>query len=622
MAKKMQSMNEVEIKDYSEEWYTMGRSFLPPFESEQFARLAGQAQAFVHKVAGATDTSLTVKAADTAYVNLETNEIVIPSKYFSSEFYTKRFENGDEKTENLAIALVNGSVIHEALHVAHTNAKDIQKALMLDSRYYTFKKIFGLSVMAPAFNIMEDIYIEARVPEVLATFLQATSDIIFTEEGLSKIGSISDLTNYLNLACYYKNKGLRDNEAFGQFSVEQIQILERLGKGLKMDKIEARVAMTYNFLQLWLDQKETEEDDSSDDNSEESESGQGGSESGESESGESDDSEPSNEYEAEFGKMGGSKELGELLDKIDELDEETIEAIAKEVAEAVAEEQEDWKPKKVWDDEHGSCWWNRPVVLDVMDMKALGNKVNPVKANNYDFIKDLAAMRTINRNPGRARNYGSTMVKSRLTRIATDGKIFAKNDSHRNTLKRIEVIISIDMSGSTLGRVQNEEMGAAMAMSKALRQARIAHSVYGHTATMKDEPLIVHIFSYDMHETNQNWETRFEEACRRVDFMNNYDGAVMEVLADKFTEKPGQKFLINLSDGTPCGAGYYSVTANNHTSAMAQTLRGRGVMVFSVSVVRAVVESNDKIYGKEFNLDASKGNARQQMEKLMMKLLG
>ena len=220
------------------------------------------------------------------------------------------------------------------------------------------------------------------------------------------------------------------------------------------------------------------------------------------------------------------------------------------------------------------------------------------------FVKELVAKRTINRVPGMARKSGSVMVKSRLHRIATDGKVFAKRDSEKKTLKRVEVIINIDMSSSTHGRIFNGELTAAYEMAKALRRARIPFSVFGHTSKGHDDPKIYHIFSYDMKVTNVDLEERFEMASR-IKLSQNFDGVVIDYLSEKFTGRDANRFMINLSDGEPAAPSYYGNAAETHTMKMIARARRKGIVVMSISVVGSVVGSNDRIYGSKWNLDAS-----------------
>jgi nitric oxide reductase activation protein len=57
------------------------------------------------------------------------------------------------------------------------------------------------------------------------------------------------------------------------------------------------------------------------------------------------------------------------------------------------------------------------------------------------------------------------------------------------------------------------------------------------------------------------------------------------------------------SDGSPCGGHLYDgKKAKQHTIASIDSVRKMGIGVMSISLVPSVVESNDEIYGRNFNL--------------------
>ncbi len=593
-------MNANEIKEYSENWYTLGRSFLPEFNSPRFATIAGEANSFVYQVAPRAEGIIikVVNGISTAYVDLAKGEIAISSKYFSNELYAERYdEDGKSKVAELAIALINGSVIHEALHVKHTTFTTIKAAVETHKEFETFKKHFGMKVLCTAFNIIEDLYIEQRVNARHETWLQATSDILFQESDLDDIENpMTDLEDYLNLAIMFKNKELRSNAKFELFSEDATKALDHVVNSRRVMHIAERIETTYDFLRAF-----------------EGESSEGDGE-----------GEPSEDEDGEAGEGGGKAERGEgeipealkkILDEIDEMSEEELEALAEEIEETSKEISEEAKTDKTFRSRGSEAYWKILKERDVMRMptRISGyDHIKPINAVDVNFLKELVAKRTLNRTPGAARTRGSVMVKSRLTRIATDGKIFAKRDTERFTLKRIEVIINIDFSGSTSGYVIDNEVGCAMEMSKTLRAARIAHSVYAHTSgpDSRSQPLLIHIFSHDMEETNQNWDERFAKAAK-LELAENYDGVVMEALQEKFTDRGGSKYIINLSDGSPAGPGYHGRAADDHTRSEIEKARKRGIGVFAISVVSGVVVANDRIYGSQFNVDGSKNTAAQ-----------
>ena len=357
---------------------------------------------------------------------------------------------------------------------------------------------------------------------------------------------------------------------------------------------------------------------------EEGEKGTGKEGKSEGESGEGKSSPDEGEGETSpSGPSGPNPDASEAVSKILEeikVDADKAGEISKEVEEASTEVTKDESRTESVEIDGYTLKWNKLVERDILDRGLyLGGSANPECKIDFKFLKNLQAIRTANRTPGAARKSGSVMVKSRLTRIATDGKIFAKNDAERKTLKRIEVIINVDFSGSTIGSVINNELGSAMAMSKILRQARIAHSVYGHTSLPDGvTPILYHIFSYDMKTTNHDFDKRFELA-RRIKLIQYFDGVVIKRLGEKFTGRQASRFLINLSDGEPAAPGYMGYEADKHTKGEIETLRRRGIAVFAISVVGHVVSANDGIYGKDFNIDGSR-NTSAQFQRLIQKI--
>src|SRR5690606_26466086 len=307
-------------------------------------------------------------------------------------------------------------------------------------------------------------------------------------------------------------------------------------------------------------------------------------------------------------EMGVGESMKRILDEVDGPTGDVLERakrLLEGAASTVAATTSKFKSE-------GDIRWVDPTEADVMDLPVRSIRVWPTVSQDYGFMRDLVAMRTINRVPGEARDRGSVMVKTRLHRIATDGKIYAKYDADRQRAFRIEIIILIDFSGSTSGKTINAEVGAAKEISKVLRSANIAHSVYGHTSHERHEegryietPLLFHIFSHDMSQTNTDWEARFERA-RTVYLSENYDGVILDKLGEKFTGRRAARYIINLSDGRPAAPGYSGHDANEHTRRMINKLREHGIGVFAISVVKSVVVDNDRIYGSDYNLDASR----------------
>lgn len=618
-------MNEKQISKIrvqTRDWYTIGRDLLPEFGTESFYRFAAQSAALVYSFSALrsnVDRTVTIsvsKDTPSAYIDLATDSIVLSASFFVAETYEK-IAGAEDRIEDLAIAVINGAVVHETLHAVYTTTKTgIEDTLyanepFLGSTREMFAK-YGKNIVCAAFNVMEDLYIEARTPEKLRQWIEATDDFFFSEaEAERQLAEYEeDAVNGLNLAILYKNVHLRDYPILSTLPKDAAAAIELVLElaAEKTNIIQQRVELTYDFLNAFeVDESEGGEGESGDEDSEsESGTGSGKAVSGKPGSGE--------------GSLPGSvaEALEKALDEMSDEELERLDEIIREESERIAEEEKDIK-------EYGDIYkvsWKKVLEVDVLnnDYAAPWSNIDPTTTVNYGFLKELKAIRTLNRTPGAARTSGSVMPKQRLTRIATDGKIFAKADSSRQQLARIEVIINVDLSGSTSGSVANNELGSAMEISKVLREAGIAHSVYGHTSKNRRTPYLIHIFSFQMKQNNSDWDRRFE-AARRIRLEENFDGPVQEVLATKFTERKAERYIINLSDGTPCAPDYSGSVANEHTREVVEKIRKSGTKVFSISVVRGVVPMNDRIYGREYNINASM-NVAGQFRKLIQRIVG
>lgn len=591
-------MNEHEIRQFAEKWYYMGRNALNDFGDPNFGRNIGSSIALASEVDPRYAGQFTIKLSDkidTAYIELDTRTIVVSTSYLAPETYRKRYGT-DEKLEQLAIALINGTIIHEALHSRYTDLKlktipDFVKTV----DYPLWEELsteYGSQVVCFAFNIIEDLYIEAQLEGPLATWLQAASDILFPKDQLDDTPEeLTEWGDVLNLAVQYKNRLNRGHEAFKTLPTQALNALRTAALHGKQD-LKFRVKLVEKFLKAFDIDKIGE--------GEALASG------------------------AEKGQEGTSRETGQMLD-----DAEADEALVEIVAEMMDEAQEERNKRDSTKDEiveiagYTTRMW-KPEMVDIMDNSYLESYMSiypePIATQDWSFLTELIAKRVPQRSPGRARTSGR-LVKNRLHRIATDGKIFAKMDTQREILKRMEVIINLDMSGSTTGPLAFEMLKSVKSMSLALRKARISHSVYGHTSHSKlaSGPICYRIFSYDMKTTDHNWEDRFHNA-RKVYMGSNFDGIVLEQLANEFTGKPAERYILTLSDGQPSGTAYNGAGATEHTIQAVAKVRKMGIKVISISVVRHVVRNNDHIYGSDWNVDVS-NNIEQGFKRLMRKLV-
>lgn len=220
----------------------------------------------------------------------------------------------------------------------------------------------------------------------------------------------------------------------------------------------------------------------------------------------------------------------------------------------------------------------------------------------------LRYLRQEKHHPGAPRTVGSKLVKQRLHRIATDGKVMAMYDSKHITKGKPKVILLIDMSGSMRSSsLIDRVMIAAYSAFESLVECQVPVAVYGHTASSKGhdyQPLVYAIAAYQMPlfqrglTTTRNVKAAFGRVTK-VEHSQNFDGIAIEEVAKRFPDQPGSKVLIVLSDGQPYGGGSYGgQRALEHTADVIRRTNRSGTAVLSLSLTSEVMEANDKLYGK------------------------
>lgn len=229
----------------------------------------------------------------------------------------------------------------------------------------------------------------------------------------------------------------------------------------------------------------------------------------------------------------------------------------------------------------------------------------------FGFIRKLKVARQIVPSLKEPRATGAVLMKTRLSRIATDGKMFSNRGEAIATMqkKQPEFIILGDFSGSMgyLIAMVNETLRK---ISQEMVDAGIPHAVYGHTSMGENDiPLVLHIFSYKTNETTSSSHEQRFDAVKRVALRENYDGYAITHVSKKFNRACQNKVLIVLSDGAPCAPFY--MHGNQHTEDAIKAARKNGIKVISLSLTEGVMDHNNDIYGYKFNVDAT---SQQKLE--------
>jgi len=217
-----------------------------------------------------------------------------------------------------------------------------------------------------------------------------------------------------------------------------------------------------------------------------------------------------------------------------------------------------------------------------------------------------------------------------------DSHIMAKRTSEKEVPNKPEVIILVDISGSTEKQPDKNsekflyeiQLEAAMGAFLSLKNANIPCSVYTHTTGEHNETRIDFIASFDApnpfnkRDNYDNFSKRFE-TVHRIGHSGNNDPDAMLAVSKMFSNRQTQNVLIVVSDGAPSGASVEKfISDGQHSGIIDATvetikfLRQNSIAVYSVSTSSYIVDANDKIYGVEYNIDASK-NITKELTKLL-----
>lgn len=602
------------LKQISEDvrvWYEASRSFIPDIDSPQFGTMAGNVNQIASRITLGAADNFTFKVdpkAETAFIARtgSKKEIVFPGWYFSRKAITSAVgTDKDVDFEAISLALMNGSGIHETAHAALT--PDTLKELTAG---ITFNQ-----VSATVANMVEDLYIEAAVNRTSAiggAMLASKNRIFFHEDEATRLAKkvkhafdsskLPELEDLLNLMMMTKNADLRD------LIFEAIP--DKLGSHLKSAILQGRISgrfsynrsgkanvrveiitKIYNILvDMYGRNAITEVPTTLDFNTT---GGDGGGEAMQSEV-----------------SMSG--------------DEEAVEQVAAAANQTMAMIHTGASAKNP---ENASLRGNlqKAVSVDIIETTVPeSSRSSAHTAGNYGFLSILRQLRATNTTPGEPRKAGARLVNTRISRIATDRKMFSNHDATRKVTVPTEVVILADASGSMGADFFSKVMAETKGIYEALKKLGIAVSVYAHSSQQDlagaDRPIIYRIAAFGTTSRTSNDDARFERSLN-IDQSQNYDGVVISHLTrTAFHLKNANKFLFVLSDGEPAGHDYSGWEANDHTMKCISLARRAGINVISFSLKAEVVKDNDRIYGEANNIDCTVGGVGRAFEAKIMAL--
>lgn len=577
------NMNGQKIANISKNWY-FANLFPSSITSPTMFKLVGSSASFIAALQRATGVTLFTSSLvvediandGIAYAVLEDNRIVIGKRLFNKNEYVERFKT-EEELPMIAMSVINGAIIHEALHLVHTKeginswADIVQGQPEYDD---LLKDGVPSKLIFSCCNVVEDLYIEHVVPQNLHKFIWSSWEMFFEAANIPDIqGQDADGIDIFNACVFYKHEDLR--QQIGQmlikaglsevifhldYAMKSVMLSNRLRIGFQLAKLLHRMAPDdFDQMPEW--------------------SGGGVS-----------------------GQDGEPVEVDGDLERMFEQMKQSIEAHADKELNSSAKIKQ-------------SCGvrWNEVVEDDIYDARRDARKIRAYGEFDMQFVQMLKSQQADNRVVGPPLEMGGKIIKSRLAR--PDKKIFGKRNMNKLVTKRKEIIFLADWSGSIRANGCGEyEAGLLVEVAHELPQARLPFSIYAHTTKRTGHdmpsPYLVHVASHNMVQHNVDIPQRVE-AMRSLASSTSVDGAVLEVVATKFTNKPSERYIFVLSDGEPNCDGYRDRPAEDHTQSVVNRIREDGINVIVFSLVRSVIRNNDRIYGKAFNIDGSQNLAEQ-----------
>lgn len=553
--------------------------------------------------------------APTAYSDKET--VILPVVYFMREFYEKGIRLPDlneRQAVAVALALVNGSQIHEALHIKHDfpgrfdtiigeledhELREKVKPLIKDRRF--------VAALNTVFDLANEKWC-SKYFTGLYTFLVAKNKVFFNDDVYRQaIETYHETMDPSSILVLLKHDGWTEQLSREPGLEEIIALTETARDAALAGNHEAEVALS---LKIWELMKSEDK---------------GGSEDGE---GEGDKSEGDGESKRGKGNGGGSSDKSTSGDSDGFSPSPLIDLDLSEKEKAVVGEfikknyssisVEEFKIRKDIDlskerETHEAC-----LAVQYCSIMSI-EKESSDQLSEVNSYHNLGAffrrMREERHTPGQPRIRGTKIVKRELHRIVTDQKVMAYPDSSAIHYGKPEVALLIDSSGSMMG-IYSRVVDHAYSVFKQFVGAGIPVSVYAHTSITAENkygiaPVVYGVAAFQLPlgrgnhpEVSGNVKIRFEKT-KSIQLAENFDGYAIDYVSRLFTSRMGSKVLIVLSDGTPQGGHVYGGSmAINHTKKTIEEARKRGVIVLAISLTGSVKPYNDKIYGPDYNLPA------------------
>ncbi len=590
------------------QWY---RGFIPrALMTQRFINFVASSYDLAYEVAKGPKLlfSSTVESACT-----DGKTIWLPTFYLEEDFYDM-LQVPFELMPVAATALVNGSQLHEALHVKLSTCNMKEWLDTSNDAKSIAQDYEGLMLLC--MNLVEDLHIEqvGRADfHTLSRFLTAKNHVLFNDELLPKVeATLTAPMRWSEFAlqlAVFKRLDLQDDvpDMFKPWQAH-VAALNRVNRThSRDDRLYLAVRLAQSIMadpRLTPDEKQQRSSDG--------------------------DGQPIDGGKGDGTPLDG-EELAQLLAK------PGMARLAKLVNQAIEKAKSFRHLEFIRHAPMIDLSYNLPTQFkDVLEVQHDKVKLEPDKAW-LALGQSIRLARAVNHTPGRARNVGNVLMQHQLHRLSVDGNVLAFRDGAAIRRGAPELIMLGDVSGSMhayANGMSGDSLLAAVAKAMlggflSMVEARLPCAVYGHTSYdgtgtrgSADGSVVFATAAYEMPLLGRtatitgNSAERFH-ALTQVDSNCNLDGVAIEFVAKQFTSRPGSKLLAVLSDGKPNGLHYRGEAAMQHTTKVVDGLRRKGVMVVGVSLVESVVKDNDEIYGKEFNLLAYGRNLSLAMRKLV-----
>ena len=550
-------------------------------------------------------------------------QIYMPATYLMPEFFDA-LGIPPHLHVQAALAAVNGSQVHEALHCRLSPCK-IDK--YLEAQHLQSFEQYG-KLLIQAFNLVEDLFIERYARDnpsyhALSNFVMLKNVVLFGERQLGlldeELDNAKELTPLDILRClsFLKDRPVAPL-VYGRFDKlgwsRCYEIPEQINSAFlsQFSAAESRIKIAIElceYLQQLQDAGELAQ-------------------------------------MPELGENGSGDTIVVMIDSdgsgspeqlaAGELPEEILKAIAASINDAL-EEREQYQRIELARTGGGidESSIGKVKMIDAMDIRS-SSTVSDV-AVNHDWLvlgRALRYARSVAHTPGRARDEGTTLLANRLAHILIDGKVLAYRDASKMKRGVPETIMLLDGSGSMRGHHVSSKrqslweyvVTCALGGFTSMMQAHMPCAVYSHTTygdyDTKPGPVVYGIAAFEMPLTTErpqitgNAKQRFQKVLQAAS-NSNYDGLAIAHVGKRFTSRPGSKLLIVMSDGQPAGSNYSGEHAIRHTIRCVNDLRRQGVSVICVSLVSEVVDNNNEIYGKEFNVHAYGGQLEAAIREIV-----